>query len=143
MEEANNKSQHREFVQSVINRLNTNSFQTKTIMITIVAAFLAIYASTSQIVFIIIPSPVILLFWVLDTYYLQQEKKFRGIYNDVCDLVPEKDNKTKKIFQMDPGLYKDSQYRFWNVFTSPSLILLYPTLIILLSITYFLVKNYK
>jgi len=130
------KAQHREFVQSVITRMNTNSFQLKGLMITLVAAFLGIYASNSNATFITIPLPIVLLFWFLDAYYLQLERKFRGIYNDICDITPENEKKTKITFLMNPTLYKGGSFTFWKVFTSRTILPLYLSIIISLLCLY-------
>ena len=80
------KIKHLEFVQSNISRMNQCSFQMKGWMITVATALLALYASsinadtgngnTAYIYIAIIPT---MIFWVLDAYYLQQERKFCGI----------------------------------------------------------------
>lgn len=79
-----NRVKHLELIQSIITRLNGNSFQIKGIAITIVAALLAVYASNGKVDFILIPILPSVIFWYLDAYYLQQERKFRGLYNDVA-----------------------------------------------------------
>ncbi len=71
---------HIEIIQSVITRCNTNSFQIKGWCITIVSALLAVYASTQLSLMILIAIFPIVLFWCLDTFYLQTEKKYRELY---------------------------------------------------------------
>lgn len=141
MKNNENEAQHRLFVHNIINRLNNNSFHIKAIMITIAGAFLAIYGSTSKEIFIVVPCPLIFIFWLLDSYYLQQEKKFRGIYNDICDLVPKKKKKTTKLFEINPKIYKGWKYSFFKSMFSSSLVLLYLALILLLLLIYLLLKN--
>jgi hypothetical protein len=80
------KRQHLEFIQNVITRMNTNSFQIKGMAVTIVSALIAIYASTGNTAFIFLGIAPTVLFWFLDSYYLQQERKFRGVYNNVARL---------------------------------------------------------
>ena len=48
-----------------------------------------------------------LIFWFLDSYYLQQERKFRGIYNDLID--PKKCDKIKP-FEMPLNRYNGCKY---------------------------------
>jgi hypothetical protein len=134
--EENQKAQHREFVHSTITRMNNNSFELKKMMVTIVGAFLAIYAANPKILFILIPIPLVILFWFLDTYYLQQERKFRGIYDDICNITPKADQKTQIIFGMNTKAYNDKDYGFLNVLFSISLTPLYITIIICLIIAY-------
>lgn len=135
------KIKHLEFIQNVITRMNTNSFQIKGWNITIVSAILAIFASTKNIYFLlsaIFPS---VIFWFLDTYYLMQERKFRGLYNDVAGIS---DNpKSIKSFAMRPDLYTkdtDKKYSFWNVFWSTTIWKLYLSIIVLLIAFYVYLK---
>lgn len=137
------KIKHLEFIQNVITRMNTNSFQIKGWNVTIVSAILAIFASTKNIYFLlsaIFPS---VIFWFLDTYYLMQERKFRGLYNDVAGIS---DNpKSIKLFAMPPDLYTkdtDKKYSFWNVFWSTTIWKLYLSIIILL-VAFFIYLKFK
>ena len=76
---------HLEFIQAIITRMNTNSFLIKGWSITLVSALLALYASNKHVAYIFIAIIPTIIFWFLDSYYLQQERKFRGLYNDVAD----------------------------------------------------------
>lgn len=98
---------HLEFIQNIINRMNSNSFQIKEWMITIVSALLALYASSDNLTYIFVAIVPTLLFWYLDAYYLQLERKFRGLYDDVKD--PEK---SIPFFSMDITNYKDGRFKF-------------------------------
>ena len=75
----NDKIKHLEFIQSTITRMNQNSFQIKGWMITLVSALLALYASSENVIYILIAIAPAVVFWFLDAYYLQQERRFRGI----------------------------------------------------------------
>lgn len=131
------KIKHLELVQSVITRMNTNSFQIKSMAITIVSTLIAIYASEKNPDFILISIFPLLLFWFLDSYYLMQERRFRGLYNDILN----KKNKKLKLFEMRPDLYKGGNYSFWAVFFSKMIWTVYlVTLIVLLSV-YFYLEN--
>jgi len=126
------KRQHLEFIQNVITRMNTNSFQIKGMAITIVSALLAIYAANTEVIFIFLGILPTLFFWFLDSYYLQQERKFRGVYNDVTGL---KNIIEVKLYEMPIQKYTkkiDKQYSFCYVFFSETIILLYFSIIIIL-----------
>lgn len=134
------KRQHLEFIQNIITRMNTNSFQIKGIAITIVSALMAIYASTPKVIFIFLGIPPIILFWFLDSYYLQQERKFRGVYNDVTGL-----KKIIEVKQYEMPIQKytkkiDKQFDYWNVFFSPTIKWLYLSMIVFLIIIGILLK---
>ena len=77
--------QHLAFIQDVITRMNSNSFSMKGWMITIVAGFLAIFAAGKDLneIFLFVAIAPTMLIWLLDAYYLQMEKKYRMLYNDV------------------------------------------------------------
>lgn len=121
---------HLEFIQNVITRMNTNSFQIKGWTVTIVSALLAIYASSKNHLFILAGLFPVLVFWFLDTYYLTQERKFRGLYNDVAGIT--ENPKPIKSFEMRPDLYTGGKYSFWAVFFSTTIIKLYLSLAIVL-----------
>jgi len=130
MEES--KIKHLEFIQNSITRMNTNSFQIKGMEVTIAATFLAIFASTSNVVFIFLGIVPTLLFWFLDSYYLLQERKFRGVYDDVIGL---KNRIEVRPFDMPIWEYtkkKDIKFSFWKVFLSPTVYWLYFSIIFLL-----------
>ena len=127
------KRKHLEFIQNIITRMNTNSFQIKNLTVTIVAALIAVYASTLKISFIFIGIAPTLIFWFLDTYYLQQERKFRGVYNDVAGVCDKP--KEIKPFEMPIQKYKGGTYCFFNVFKSKTIIWFYLSIIILLVLT--------
>jgi hypothetical protein len=128
---------HLEFIQNVITRMNANSFRLKGWSVTITAALLALYASGRNVAFIVIAIIPTAIFWFLDTYYLQQERQFRGIYNDVAGLTEEVNKIPVRLFEMPLQKYQkkdDKRYGYWNVFFSKKLELFYIPQIILLGI---------
>lgn len=125
---------HLEFLQSVITRMNSNSFQMKGWMVAIVSALLAIFADKQNklyVLFAILPT---VIFWGLDTYYLWQERKFRGVYNDVAGITT---NNKIPLFSMPVQLYKGNTYSFGNVLFSVTISALYIPVIAILLIIYF------
>ncbi len=124
------KIKHLEFVQAVITRMNTNSFQIKGWSVTILSALLAVYASTKNELFILISLVPTIIFWLLDSYYLMQERKFRGLYKDISGITDTQPN--LKPYEMRPDLYKEDDYCFFKVFRSPTIISLYLPLSILI-----------
>lgn len=96
-------------IQSIISRMAQNSFQAKAWGITIVSALLAFYLGKDAIeirdIIICISCVVVLLFCILDTYYLYLERGYRHLYNVVIGI--EKSN--KKIIEYD--LRIPEQYR--------------------------------
>jgi hypothetical protein len=134
---ADENIKHLEFIQNIITRMNTNSFQIKGMAITIVSALLAIYATTTNVVFIFLGIAPTLLFWFLDTYYLQQERKFRGVYNNVAGI---KNDVQIQPFEMPIQKFNGKQYCFCNVFFSKTIAWLYGTIIFLLFLSGMILK---
>lgn len=84
-----NKIKHLEFIQLVITRMNVNSFLLRGWSVTLVAALFAFAAKDTNIEYVLITYISTPLFWVLDGYYLSQERKYRDLYNVVKDKEPE------------------------------------------------------
>lgn len=124
-----NQIKHLEFIQGIITRMSQNSFQLKEWMIAIISALLALYANSNNVVYIFVALVPVLLFWFLDAYYLQQERKFRGIYNDIASSP--NDNKIK-AFTMPINRYSNGEYYYWNVLKSKTLLGLYLTMFVIL-----------
>lgn len=135
------KLKHLEFIQNVIIRMNTNSFQIKGWTITIVSAILALYSATKNNCFILLGIFPALIFWFLDAYYLTQERKFRGLYNDIAGVSEQP--KDIKPFAMRPDLYTKGKYSYWNVFCSTTIWKLYLSIIIILSGLFSYLKFFK
>lgn len=134
----NEKLKHLEFIQNIITRMNSTSFQIKSWTITIVTALLGVYASTTKIDFIFLAILPTIFFWCLDTYYLMQERKFRGLYNDVAG-VSEEPNQIK-LFEINTELYKGGTCSYWNVLRSTTIFLTYFPIVVVLLIAYFYLR---
>jgi hypothetical protein len=116
---------HLEFIQNSIIRMNSNSFQLKGWMITVVAALLAIYADSKNSVFIAVAVFPVLLFWLLDAFYLQQERKFRGIYNDVAGISKGEGRQSILPFEIPLEKYNGGSYSYYSSFKSKTIAPLY------------------
>lgn len=126
----NNKIKHLEFIQSTITRMNQNSFQIKGWMITLVSALLALYASSEKVVYILIAIVPTIMFCFLDAYYLQQERRFRGVYNDVAGLSPDDSRINVREFEMPIQKYQCGKYCYFNVLFSRTIFPLYGIVIV-------------
>ncbi len=77
------KIKHLEMIQNVIERMARNSFQLKgwtMILVSVVGTLATQSASKKCLLFAFIP---VLGFILLDTFYLQQERKYRQLYKNV------------------------------------------------------------
>lgn len=138
------KIKHLEFIQGIITRMNTNSFQLKGWVIVLVSALLALYANSLNTVYIFVSIFPTILFWALDSYYLQQERKFRGVYDIVAGI--KKGDFEIKTFEMPIQKFKDGKYSYCSVFWSNTIAWFYGTISLLLLIgglILTLIKNCK
>lgn len=123
---------HLEFLQNVVTRMNTNSFQIKGWTVTIVSALLALYAATDNTAFVPLGVLPVVIFWLLDAYYLNQERKFRGLYEDAAGLH---DNKVPvTLFSMNTAKYRkqtDKKYSYCSALWSQTIATMYVPLILL------------
>jgi hypothetical protein len=77
------KNKHLEFAQGVINRMGQNSFLIKGWTVTLVSALFALAANDSNLKFVSVAYFPTLVFGLLDSYYLYQERLFRKVYDNV------------------------------------------------------------
>lgn len=79
-----NKLKHLIMIETVIERMAKNCFQLKGWTMTLVAAVSALASQSSDKRFIIIAFIPILGFWILDSFYLQLERKYKLLYKNVA-----------------------------------------------------------
>lgn len=109
-----------DIIQSIINRMSSNSFLIKGWTITLVVGTLLLErtileGSKLQIFIAFIP---LLVFWFLDAYFLWQERMYRKLYDWV---IANRLNTDEKLFNMNA-------YRFRNEVDSRPKILFSVTL---------------
>ncbi|WP_062648921.1 hypothetical protein [Streptomyces maremycinicus] len=74
---------HLELLQSVISRLSNNSFLVKGWCITLNSVLIAMAHGRPDWRTVPVAVTVAIGFWLLDGYYLRQERLFRGLYEEV------------------------------------------------------------
>ncbi|MEG9227615.1 hypothetical protein [Aeromicrobium sp. Sec7.5] len=83
---SDDRIRHLDFIQLTITRMAANSFLLKGWAVTLVAALFALAASDSEQRYVFIAYMPIVVFWSLDAFYLSQERKYRGLYDEVRQL---------------------------------------------------------
>ena len=125
-----NKLKHLEFIQGVINRLATNSFQMKGWTVVLVAAILVLLARENRLDTTCIALAPILIFWALDAYFLWQERLYRALYDHVRTLNDEQID-----FAMNVTPFRTGYRRSWaGTAFSRTLLAFYGALIVTVSI---------
>lgn len=77
------KHKHLEFIQLTVVRLAANSFLIKGWTVTLVAALFALSAKDANNHYLVLAFFPIPVFWVLDGYFLWQERLFRALYDEI------------------------------------------------------------
>jgi len=98
-----NKRKHLEFIQGVITRMNTNSFMIKGWVITLVSALFVLAAKDTNKIYTAVAYIPILLFWILDGFYLSKERQFRKLYKKVAALEEKDVDFIMSIKEYDKG----------------------------------------
>ncbi len=94
------KIKHLEFLQNVITRMNSNSFLIKGWTITLVSALFALAAKDANVNYVLVSYIVIPVFWILDGFYISQERQYRDLYKEVAAK-----SETEINFSMDASDY--------------------------------------
>lgn len=80
------KIAHLQMIQGVINRMAGNSFLIKGWSVTLVAALFALAAAGANPFFVYLAYFPSFAFWILDAYFLRQERLFRRLYDHVREV---------------------------------------------------------
>jgi len=99
----NEKLKHLEFIQGVINRLSTNSFLLKGWSVVLVSALFALSAHNSSGKFILLSFFPAIIFWGLDGYFLNLERKYRVLYDNVRGKALNNIDFSMNIKNIDKG----------------------------------------
>lgn len=82
------KLKHLEIIQGVINRMANNAFLLKGWTVVLVSVLFALAAKDSNKLYIYLAYFPAIAFWVLDGYFLLQERLFRKLYEKVSKMAP-------------------------------------------------------
>ena len=100
------KLKHLEFIQQAINRMASNLFLLKGWTVTLIAATFALAANEPKGFYFVLAYFPTFMFWLLDGYFLSQERRFRSLYDHVRRL-----EESAIDFSMDTQPFKDSPAR--------------------------------
>lgn len=77
------KNNHLSIIQSTVQRMGNNSFLLKGWAVLIIVAIFTFAGEQDNIQCILFTVIPLIVFWGLDTYYLQLERKYRMLYDEV------------------------------------------------------------
>jgi hypothetical protein len=126
---------HLGILQSVIQRMASNSSSCKTWCIALVSAILVVIADKTKPEYAWIAAIPTLLFLMLDAYYLALERAFRKSYNQFIDRLHQGHVNAPDLYAVVPsgGIFP----QFFKALTSFSV---WPMYLTLLGITYVAMK---
>ena len=125
---------HLDMIQTIINRLGNNSFLAKGGSVTIlVAAMILVAKQDLQNPYIVLVILLLIVrFWILDGYFLRQERLFRQVYEEIRQ-------QTDTDFSMDVGKHRNKPKCNWvsSIFSITLLIFYLIDVIFVCTIAYF------
>ncbi len=119
-----NKLTHLEMIQGVVNRLAQNSFLLKGWSVVLVSALFALAANSSSQHFVYLAYFPALAFWILDGYFLWQERLFRALYDKIRVL-----NEDDIDFSMNTTELKANNKSWSEAIISKTLLIFHGTII--------------
>jgi hypothetical protein len=125
------QTKHLEFILVTISRMANNSFLLKGWTITLVSAFIALLSTKSCNVFFFFSSVPVIVFWILDSFYLCQERKYRALY----DLVR---NGATTDFSMNTSDIKTNNCKMLHVIFSKTLFAFYFSILLITTVITFI-----
>ena len=117
MDSVEQKIKHLEFIQSAISRMAQNSFLLKGWSVTLIGAVFALTFKEMSNLYLFISVAALIFFWLLDSYFLSQERLFIKLYNKVR-TNPDTD------FSMDTTPFR-SEVIWWRCALSRTMNLFY------------------
>jgi len=122
------KIRHLEMIQAVVTRMANNSFMLKGWSVTLIAGIFVLASKDSNQMYLLVAYVPIILFWFLDSYYLQLERKYRVLYNRirVCEEADQTfDLSAPASSKLDKTYYTQSLFsrtEFWFYFPTALLV---------------------
>jgi hypothetical protein len=113
-------------IQDVIKRLASNSFLVKGWAITLIVATLLLKGSKIQILIAFIP---LIAFWILDAYYLRQERLYRKLYEWV---IHHRKETLDYLFDLNTSRFNKKVPSIIKTMLSETLIYFYCAILLLL-----------
>ena len=118
------KQAHLQLVQGIVNRLATNSFLLKGWAVVLVSALFALAAGSNKVAFTYIAYFPAVALWILDGYFLWQERLYRALFDHVRGLEG-----TAIDFSMDTTIVKQGISPWRSVVFSMTLIMFHGTIV--------------
>lgn len=100
--ESNSVQNYLNILQGIISRMATNSANCKTWCISLVSAILVVIADKNKPNYAFITLIPIIFFFLLDAYYVAQERSFRAIFNNFIQALHSGKATIENLFVLTP-----------------------------------------
>jgi hypothetical protein len=117
-------------------RMSGTSFLIKGWTITLVAIIFSARTQVDALPLVIIP---VILFWILDAYFLHQSRLYRHLYDWV---INNRMQTTEYLFSLDTNRFKSAVGSHWKVMFSFTLLLFYGATLLLASLSIVLLYTF-
>lgn len=97
------RHKHLEFIQAVISRMASNSFVLKGWAVSLVVAVIALDSDGLSALDGVAAGCAVLFFWILDSYYLYQERLYIELFNDVRKKAESEIDFQMRAASLRPG----------------------------------------
>lgn len=124
---SNSSMQHLFIIQDVVKRMANNSLILKIMAMVLFCMFLAIAYSIDNARWLVVLHLPLAVLWVLDAFYLQQERLYRALYDKVRKL-PE--HEVDFDMRASPKEFTDTRNQYQHCFLSKTLLWYYGAIIV-------------
>ncbi|MCD9580610.1 hypothetical protein [Tenacibaculum maritimum] len=130
------KFKHLDYIHNTINRMSNNSFLIKGWTISIVSVLFVFSDDKMNGRFLGIAIIAVVIFWYLNGFFLQQERKFRALYDKVRI---QQENEVD--FSMSTTDFKDGKYSLLSSIFGKTIWPLYLTIIFMIIIAKYILES--
>ncbi len=116
-------------IQDIIKRMANNSFLIKGWAVTLVVITMLLRGTNTQILIAFIP---VIAFWILDAYYLRQERMYRKLYKWV---ITNRLNSSEHIYDLNARRFEDNVDSIPATMLSITLLCFYGTILLILAVS--------
>ena len=118
------KLSYLQMIQNVVNRQANNSFLLKGWSVTLIAALFALAAKDTDKSYIVVACFPALVFWILDAYFLAQERLFKRLYDHA-----RQQKKEGIDFSMNTTTFNDKSTNLFLALFSKTLLLFHGSIL--------------
>lgn len=115
-------------IQDIIKRMANNSFLVKGWSVTLVVVTMLLKGTSSHILIAFIP---VIAFWILDAYYLRQERMYRELYKWV---IANRLNSSEHIYDMNARRFESDVDSIVATMFSITLLCFYGPILLILTL---------